>query len=211
MIQIKKGSIFDSKCDLIIIPCNDLGGVSFSIQNELMVNDLPYFGKKIPKGGVAFIENTGTFANASVIGYAASVDATQQKSNEYILIQIMHKIRAYCHEQEISKINTPLLGTGVGGLSIKTSFEIVKSEFERDSNILLCIYVLSNDNYSVLSNETSMVINDTIRNPRVFISYTGTDIKNRNWVKDFACRLRQNGVDARVDIFHLKPGQDLPQ
>lgn len=28
MIQLIKGSIFDSKCDLIIIPCNSVGGVN---------------------------------------------------------------------------------------------------------------------------------------------------------------------------------------
>ena len=31
------------------------------------------------------------------------------------------------------------------------------------------------------------------------------------WVVQLACRLRENGVDARLDHFHLKPGMDVPQ
>ena len=53
--------------------------------------------------------------------------------------------------------------------------------------------------------------NHCIKNPRVFISYTGADTENGKWVKDLACRLRKCGVNARLDLFHLKPGQDLPQ
>ncbi len=49
------------------------------------------------------------------------------------------------------------------------------------------------------------------KNPRVFISYTADDKDNGEWVKELAVRLRQNGVDARLDRFHLKPGTDLPQ
>lgn len=52
MIQCFKGSIFDTKCDLIIIPCNNMGGVTLSVQKELMVNDLPYFNKPIPLGDI---------------------------------------------------------------------------------------------------------------------------------------------------------------
>ena len=45
----------------------------------------------------------------------------------------------------------------------------------------------------------------------MFISYTGTDKDNAAWVKSLATALRENGVDARLDAFHLKPGFDLPQ
>ena len=45
----------------------------------------------------------------------------------------------------------------------------------------------------------------------MFISYTGTNKENAAWVKSLATALRENGVDARLDAFHLKPGFDLPQ
>lgn len=211
MIQLLKGSIFDTKCDLIIIPCNNMGGVTLSVQKELMVNDLPYFNKRIPLGDILFIENTGNFANASMIGYAASVDASEHISSKESLEKIMKKIKSCCRKQDLHQVNIPLLGTGAGGLSAETSFDVIKSEFENDSFISLRIYAFSESIYHQLIDDKVEITNNTIKNPRVFISYTGTDIVNRNWVKSFACRLRENGVNARLDVFHLKPGQDLPQ
>ncbi len=212
MISLIKGSIFDSKCDLVIIPCDSIGGVTRSISKELMLNDIPYPHNKMEAGDVHYIQYTGGFANASMLGYAASVDAETVQSSAPVLRSIMKNIKQCCQYHSLQKVNIPLLGTGAGGLSAKVSYEIMKEEFGSDRNILLCIYVLTNSIYNELFDESALLRErNTIRNPRVFISYTGIDIENRNWVKDFACRLRQCGVNARIDIFHLKPGQDLPQ
>lgn len=135
MIQLIKGSIFNSKCDLIIIPCNSMGGVTRSIQRELMVNDLPYLHKQVPTGDILFAQNTGSFSNASMIGYAASVDAYSNMSNEEILQKIMQKIKYCCQDQSLQKVNIPLLGTGAGKLAAKTSYNIMKAEFENDSSV----------------------------------------------------------------------------
>lgn len=211
MIQLIKGSIFSSKCDLIIIPCDSMGGVTGSIRRELMVHNLPYLHKQMPSGDVLFAQNTGGFSNASIIGYAASVDADSNMSSEEILRRIMQKIKYCCQDQSLQKVNIPLLGTGAGKLSAKVSYDVMKAAFEHDTNVLLCVYVFSEDIYNELVAENISTFSGKIKNPRVFISYTSTDIKNRNWVKDFACRLRKCGVNARLDMFHLKPGQDLPQ
>ncbi len=214
MIQLIKGSIFDSKCDLIIIPCNNLGGMTLSTKKEIISHDFPYFNTRIELGNVIFIENRTNFSNASVIGYAASVNALEKSSSEKIIQKIAYRIKNYCEEYSLHKVNIPLIGTGAGGLSPKTSYNILKKEFENLSNILLCIYAFSEDIYFELSHEknlTSTTHNNPIKNPRVFISYTGTNMNNRTWVKNFAYKLRESGVDARLDMFHLKPGQDLPQ
>jgi O-acetyl-ADP-ribose deacetylase (regulator of RNase III) len=209
MIKISKGSIFDSKCDLIIIPCNNAGGVTQSILKELMANNLPYY-KCANAGDVVFVENIKNFSNASVIGFAASVDVFESKSTSKIIKTIMQTIRSYCEEQSLHKINIPLLGTGAGGLDYQIVHKIMKEEFLNISNISLNICVLSDDIYTDLSKDISPQY-DNYKNPRVFISYTNTDNNNRKWVKKLACKLRQSGVDARLDMFHLKPGQDLPQ
>ena len=111
MIRLFQGSIFNSKCDLLIIPCNNMGGVTNSIQKELVMNDLPYLNKPIHTGEVVFIQNTGKFANASVIGYAASVDEYTKTSNENTLHSILQSIKRCCYEQSFQKVNIPLLGT----------------------------------------------------------------------------------------------------
>jgi hypothetical protein len=46
--------------------------------------------------------------------------------------------------------------------------------------------------------------------PRVFISYSHDSAEHKGWVLDFATTLRNRGVDAVIDQWDLKPGDDLP-
>ena len=43
--------------------------------------------------------------------------------------------------------------------------------------------------------------------PRVFISYSHDNVKHKNWVLNLATNLRSNGIDVRLDQWHLKPGE----
>ncbi len=46
--------------------------------------------------------------------------------------------------------------------------------------------------------------------PKVFVSYSHDSQEHKKWVLDFATRLRNTGVDAILDQWDLKPGDDLP-
>lgn len=46
-------------------------------------------------------------------------------------------------------------------------------------------------------------------NPSVFISYSWGNLKHQNWVKNFAARLRSDGVEAVLDQWELVPGDQL--
>ena len=46
--------------------------------------------------------------------------------------------------------------------------------------------------------------------PRVFISYSHDSAEHKKWVLDFATILRNRGVDAVLDQWDLRPGDDLP-
>ncbi len=46
--------------------------------------------------------------------------------------------------------------------------------------------------------------------PRVFISYSHDSAEHKEWVLNFATTLRMRGVDAVLDQWDLKPGDDLP-
>ena len=46
---------------------------------------------------------------------------------------------------------------------------------------------------------------------RVFVSYTRTDDAHAAWVKELATFLRANGIEARLDVWYLRPGMDTPQ
>jgi hypothetical protein len=47
--------------------------------------------------------------------------------------------------------------------------------------------------------------------PIVFVSYSHDSQEHKQWVLDFATRLRSSGVDAILDQWELGPGSDLPQ
>ncbi len=51
----------------------------------------------------------------------------------------------------------------------------------------------------------------TVSPPLVFISYSHDSAAHKAWVLDFATTLRNRGVDAVLDQWDLKPGDDLPQ
>lgn len=47
--------------------------------------------------------------------------------------------------------------------------------------------------------------------PKVFVSYSWDNAKHKAWVRDLASRLRSDGVDARLDQWHLQPGDQLTE
>lgn len=47
--------------------------------------------------------------------------------------------------------------------------------------------------------------------PKVFISYSHDSAAHKQWVLEFATTLRSRGVDAILDQWDLKPGNDLPE
>src|SRR5664280_1189823 len=46
--------------------------------------------------------------------------------------------------------------------------------------------------------------------PKVFVSYSHDSQSHKKWVLDLATRLRNTGIDAVIDQWELKPGDDLP-
>jgi len=210
MYELSYGSIFDKKCELIVIPCNSMGGITNSMRNDLMINDITnHPGIKAP-GSVVFEQSKGGFTNAEVIGFATSVNAGTFKSDLKYIHNICEEIKYYCKSHNISVINIPMLGTGAGKLNVIDVFEVFKQSFGDEKDINVHIFLGSQKDYFSLSKRSKQE-NYQVRNPRVFISYTGENEENRKWVRDFVCKLRKNGVNAILDVYHLKPGDDLAQ
>jgi hypothetical protein len=51
-------------------------------------------------------------------------------------------------------------------------------------------------------------VSATTENPKVFISYSWTSVDHEQFVMDLATSLRNHGIDAILDKWDLKPGQD---
>lgn len=62
---------------------------------------------------------------------------------------------------------------------------------------MLMVLLLSTVGYSIMSI------------PKVFISYSHDSLDHKKWVLDLATQLRSSGVDAVIDQWDLRPGDDL--
>lgn len=50
-----------------------------------------------------------------------------------------------------------------------------------------------------------------IKIPRAFISYSWDSEEHKQWVRDLAAKLRQDGVDVMLDQWGVAPGDQLPE
>lgn len=105
MYELICGSVFDKKCDVIIVPCNNRGGVTRSILNELTINLIPCNVVVQEPGDVAFMQNLENFTTSLVVGFAASVDVNNNKSEEKYLRRICGNIVSYCKDNLLSIVN----------------------------------------------------------------------------------------------------------
>ena len=46
--------------------------------------------------------------------------------------------------------------------------------------------------------------------PKAFVSYSWDDDAHKQWVKQLAIRLREDGVDVMLDRWHAEPGDQIP-
>lgn len=149
MIQVIHGSIFDSKCDLLIVPCDSAGGVTRSVLTNLHERGLPTQVGPIPYGKVHFRESRYEFA--AMIGYAASVDDQTITSEAEAIQNISREIVSYSTENQIRIVNVPLLGSGAGGMTPVDSFEALRSIFSEADSITFNVFCFTREVYRNLS------------------------------------------------------------
>lgn len=210
-VKLRLGNLFDGPTDLIVLPCSTGGTISSFVANSLNSYNLPLPPKQLKLGTISVREFPGGENIAQFVAYAASVQG--MASNEETINQIGKALGVFTvKEPAVRAISAPLLGSGAGGLNNETAANALKTGFLSTASpgAILTISVINQSAYNVLSEQRSS-LPSTPRSPRVFISYTFTDEKHLEWVKNLGTYLRSNGVEARLDQWHLKPGMDLPQ
>jgi len=212
MINVVQGSIFDKRCDLLVVPCDDLGGVTSPVFSNLQARGLPTNAGRLQHGRVHFREVQYEFA--STIAYAASVGAAATvAANMRAVTSIAHEILTHSCRNKVRSVNLPLLGSGAGGLTPVQSYRSLRATLAAEETVEFSIYCYTQDAYRLViaSHRNMSPASSWTKHPRVFVSYTGRDKENAHWVRRLATALRANGIDARLDVFHLRPGLDLPQ
>jgi len=211
MVKIKQGSVFDEKCDLIILPCSSNGNMTSWVTKEIVQNNLPLPNFKIPFSSIEFFSTDNKYRKAYYVGYAASVKGLSFSSLEAIEI-IINKVVQFSKEEKIGIVNLPILGTGAGKLDYNNVIEIYINKLE-SSLTVFNVYIPDKQIAKVFIEKYNKNLKnyEITHNPRVFISYSWGDNNVQKWVIELVNELCKNGVNARVDKYHLKPGFDLPQ
>lgn len=210
MFKVVQGSIFDSKADLLVIPCDNEGGVTNLVAANLLANRYPVDVGSIPLGELTFIDVNDELTET--LAYAAAVDVRKLgRTRPETITSLAERIVTYAKSHGLRVLNVPLLGSGAGGLSDIASFTALRSVFESAEDLDANVFCLDMDSYRTIANTLPKEVTNSVRSPRVFISYASNARSNAQWVRRLAEELRGQGVDARLDLFHLKPGDDLPQ
>jgi TIR domain-containing protein len=113
----------------------------------------------------------------------------------------------------VKSVFAPLLGSGAGGLQEELVANSLRAGFTATAakDASLVIHVLSPDVYERLRGNRRVIQGKPKECIRVFISHTSKINDALEWVKSLALYLIDQGIQARLDCFHLRRGMDLPQ
>jgi hypothetical protein len=214
-VQLKLGDMFDGPSDLIVLPCSTAGTITSFVRTRLVHYNIPYPSAGMKLGDVVVLPFEGGENIAQFVAYAASVEkhTSTPEAIERIGVQLG---KATLDRSTIRRIAAPLLGAGAGGLESEAAIEALTKGFKKQGHAesQLVLHVLKNDVFNHVSSrlrEDHELTSKKVDATRVFISYCHTSSEHEKWVESLGTFLRENGIDARLDVWHLRRGMDLAQ
>ncbi|MEW8023682.1 MAG: TIR domain-containing protein [Candidatus Thiodiazotropha endolucinida] len=217
LVRLRLGDLFDGPADLIVLPCSTSGTITRFVANRLIEYTIPRPKRGMELGDVEIMPFTGAENIAQYVAFAVSVLRMTSKLNA--IQEIGRVLGRFTFENEsVRTIAAPLLGAGAGGLRSEAVVESLSKGFRETAAIgaILTINILHKSVYDRLTRGNSLPDEPTPkaypeRPTRVFISYSGTSDRHKKWVAELGTFLRANGLNARLDQWHLRKGMDLPQ
>ncbi len=220
LVKLRLGNLFDGPSDLIVLPCSTGGTITDFVAQALRKHKIPLPRDSYSLGEVDIQPFEGGENIAQYVAYAASVLYYPVTSTSEVIRLIGSQLGSATQKYpSIRSVSAPLLGAGAGGLR---SEQVIKSledgfKFSAHKDAVLTISILNAIDFRRLSGQ-GVIVKDPLRQNhhpeetlRVFISYTGANPDTKNWVVLLATYLRENGIESRLDQWHLRKGMDLPQ
>lgn len=215
-LELVRGDLLEGPSDLIVIPCSTVPTVSAFVSERLSAFRIPVPTEPMQLGEVRFLALDAAGQVAPMAAYATSVMAHTTRPEA--IRAIGGSLGRFTAEHRwVQQIACPLLGAGAGHLRSETSVEEVlagfRTEAPQDRDVVLRIFVRHEPVYERLKAHFAETTRTSPAAPpiRVFISYARTSDGHVAWVKELATFLRQNGIEARIDVWHLRPGMDVAQ
>jgi hypothetical protein len=241
-VIIKHGIIKFDRVDLTVLPCS--GKLKrFEEEGDSNRVDIEWYGlpapndletRDFPRGPIGFISAllipTKHVGQTKYVVYATTSNGG---SSDDALYNIGRRLGDVTQTNPtIRLVEAPFLGTGKGGLSIRTAVRALSSGFKesrhphavlRLRNFTASLVKEAQDALRSASKESQNRANISASNstasdqlfqvaaPKVFISYAWEDREHKQWVKELAVRLRVDGVEVILDQYELHPGDQLPE
>lgn len=211
-VKLRLGNLFDGPADVIVLPCSTAGTVTGFVARSLNQYSLPHPAAGMRLGSVEILPFKGGENIAQFVAFAASVKSMTSTLDtiEKIAVELGTFTK---QESSASVISVPLLGAGAGGLQSEAVVASLKKGFESsaDEGASLIVHVLHEEVFDRLRGNRKVIAGKPKDIIRVFISHTSITDQDVEWVKELALFLIDNGIQARLDRFHLRRGMDLPQ
>lgn len=216
-VRLRLGDTFDRPSDMIVLPCSTDGTVTPFVAERLLQYTIPKPKGKMRLGEVDAVAFVGAENISQFVAFACSVE--NMKTNEEAIEDIGRQIGEFSNQNpSVRDIAAPLLGAGAGGLPSELSVAAISRGFKRSAakHATLTVHILHKVVYQRFldkksTTEGTALVSSSHGPARVFISYTGTNTRHNDWVAELGSFLRENGVNARLDQWHLRRGMDLPQ
>lgn len=214
-VLYRMGDIFEQRSDLVVLPCSAKSHVSPSAEVHINRFGLPFPSEK-KLGEIEVKRFPGPGKITRYIAWAASV--MEYESTPEIIRSIGQHLGQYANEnKEIQLIESPLLGTGAGGLDALEAGPALSDGFLASCNTDATLFIFTQHNTiikklraMVYTSSDEQIAPTNTKAPTAFISYSWDSDNHKQWVRDLSTRLRSNGVDVKLDQWHAVPGDQLP-
>ncbi|MBT1077066.1 toll/interleukin-1 receptor domain-containing protein [Geobacter grbiciae] len=211
-VKLNLGNMFDGPTDVVVLPCSTGGTVTGFVARTLSHYSLPHPAAGMRLGEVEILPFEGGENIAQFVAFAASVKSMTSSLDAIESIAV--KLGEFTRKESSARvISVPLLGAGAGGLQSEAVIAALKKGFENSAHdgATLIVHVLHKEVFDRLRGNRRRIAGRPKDAVRVFISHTSTTDEGAEWVKELALFLIDNGIQARLDRFHLRRGMDLPQ
>lgn len=211
-VKLRLGDMFDGPADLIVLPCSTSGTITGFVARRLVLHSIPHPKAGMALGEVEIMPFEGGEDIAQFVAFAASVDGN--KSSVKRLLAIGRAIGEFtAKNSSVKYVAAPLLGAGAGGIQSELVAAALREGFGETAaaDASLVIHVLHQEVYDRLKGNRRIIQGKAKEPVRVFISHTSKTEEATEWVKSLALYLIEQGIQARLDGFHLRRGMDLHQ
>lgn len=185
-VCICQGNIFEGGAHLTVLPASAKGTISTACNTwvELFGLKAPPFDRPPVLGGISEPLPFPKPLISNFYCYAYSV--FNDRSSEDVLINVARALGRLTHDSpELTIVQTPLLGTGAGGLKNEIAARALLKGFSETARAdsMLCIFVFDAERYQSLQKVFQGPLDRFIDAVDLKLTFMGSGVDFKKWLK----------------------------